>query len=206
MRSLPNAIANRIGDRNLRRRSLLWITASNGGTPVSVGFWDDAGDVTIPVTDYATGQTVQRLYHGAGSLIGIDDIPLVADLTVREVSVTLSQIDASVVNAVRGYDCRLAPVEIHHAWQDPASRVMLGPALPMFAGVVGEITITDPQAGEAGKIVARLVSQSREMTRANPDMRSDQSQRLRTSGDKGYEHAGVCGEWDIPWGSARNRR
>jgi hypothetical protein len=44
------------------------------------------------------------------------------------------------------------------------------------------------------------VSHTQEMTRSNPDTRSDASQRLRSGTDNFYADCASVGEWEIFWG------
>ena len=71
MRSYDPAELTQLQARDgLRPRLLVWIIARNRttGAPEPVGFWNGADDQVITVGG------VDRTYHGAGGLLGMDDL------------------------------------------------------------------------------------------------------------------------------------
>ncbi len=71
---------------------------------------------------------------------------------------------------------------------------------PRFIGFVDGVDIVTPAEGEEGSITLSCVSHTQEMTRSNPDTRSDASQRLRSATDDFFADTTVAGEWEIFWG------
>jgi hypothetical protein len=197
----PATVAYLQSRKGVKPRDFLWITGKNrsSGLPESVGFWSDWHTVTVPVISGETGLETTRTYTGSGTLIRIDAIPLVSDLTIRTVRVKLSQLNEAVALAIRGYDPRFAKVEIHRGMLDLDTNSMVAPALPHFVGRVNQAPIDTPAAGAEGSITLSVVSHSRELTKTNPQKRSDETQRLR-SGDRGRRWSGVAGQWDFFWG------
>jgi len=207
MRTLDAGVVTALQARTLRARNLFWFTVKDRDTdaPTSLGLWNEVGTVTLNVIDAYTGSSTARTFYGAGSLIDIPDIPLTADLTVREIGITLNGIDDVVANAIRGYEPKLAPVQIYRALFNVNSWTLVAPAVPRFVGFIDTLTINTPPEGEFGSIAVKLVSQLRELTRANPDVRSDESQRARSTGDRFFEYAEEVGEWKQWWGKAKGR-
>lgn len=187
-------------------REFLWIVGKDRSTgePAAAGLWNDLDVVTVTVLDGLTGSEVSRDYAGAGSLIKIDAIPLTSDLTIRTVRIRLSQVNAAVANAIRGYDPRFAHVEIHKGLFHLSTRQLIAPPVAHFVGQVNGAPIRTPPPGQEGDITLSVVSQTRELTRTNPAKKSDETQRLR-SGDRFRRYKDVAGQWDVFWGEKKVR-
>lgn len=188
--------------RTLVKRTLFWIVARDRdtGDPQSIGFWDDLGTVTLSVKEGLTLSTVSREYIGSGTLIEAGRIALTSDISVRPLEIRLSQIDESVALAVRGYDARNARVEVHEAMFDPATRSLIAAAEPLFVGYVDTLRVITPAESQDGAIEITCVSHTRDLTRANPAVRSHVDQVLRSSTDSFFRDSGAVGEWEIYWG------
>ncbi|MDI7923410.1 hypothetical protein [Ferirhizobium litorale] len=198
--SAENALA--LAQRRLVARDFLWIVARDrtDNSPQTVGFWSDVGDVSADVIDPDTGLVETRNWYGSGTLIGIDAIPMVSNITVQPVKIVMSQLDDLVQQAVRLYDCKQARVEIFRGLLDPETRLMVAPAFCRFVGFVDDIEITTPPENDAGAVTLTVNSHTQELMRANPDTRSDASQRLRSSTDNFFQDAPTVGEWEFFWG------
>lgn len=207
MRQISSANATALAARQLVARDFLWIVARSlsTGAAFPYGFWSDVGDITAEVINPDTGTAVARDFEGSGTLIQISDIPLVSNLTVQNVSISMSQLDPAVENIIRGYDMKQARVEVYRGLFNPASRLMVAPAVNRFVGFVDEVTIHTPKEGDAGNIELSCVSNAQEFTRSNPDTRSHDSQKLRSSTDTFFKDATVVGEWEHFWGTAKGK-
>jgi hypothetical protein len=186
----------------LMPRDFIWFVVKDrtSGAAVTDGYWSDIGIITADIIDPDTGGTVTRTWAGAGSLISISDIPLVSSLTVQNITVTLSQVADRVNNLIRGYECKQGRVEIYRGLFDPNNRIMVAPAVPRFVGTIDEAPITTPAEGENGDVSLSCTSNTVELTRSNPDTRSDSSQRLRSASDDFFVDAAVVGTWQQFWG------
>ncbi|MCG5483653.1 MAG: hypothetical protein KK482_08020 [Sinorhizobium meliloti] len=189
--------------RVLVARDFLWIVARNRstGVPVPDGMWSDVGNVSASVIDPDTGQTVMRDWYGAGTLIAIDDIPLVSNLSAQTLNIRLSQIHDHVQQLVREYDCRQARVEIYRGLFNPDTRKMVAPAECRFVGFVDKIDIRTPSENEDGAVTMTCASHTQEMFRANTETRSHETQILRAATDSFYRDAATTASWKIFWGS-----
>lgn len=170
------------------------------GSPVTDNYWSDVGDITCDVIDPETGGTVERTFKGAGGLISISDIPLVATLTVQNVEITLSQVSDEINTLVRTYDCKQGTVQIFRGLFDPDTREMVSPAFPRFIGFIDEAPITTPKEGAEGDVTLTCTAHTQELTRTNSETRSDVSQRLRSATDNFFVDAAVVGAWQQFWG------
>jgi hypothetical protein len=101
--------------------------------------------------------------------------------------------------AVRGYDLRLAAIEIHEGYLDLSTHQLLAPPVVDFVGWVNGAPITTPPAGGQGSITLNCVSHSRMLTRTNPAKRSHESQKLR-SNDQFRRYSTVAAQWQYWWG------
>jgi hypothetical protein len=188
--------------RRLVARDFLWLVVRtlDTGLPFGYGFWSDVGNVNAQVLNPDTGLAESRNFEGSGSLIQISDIPLVANLTVQNTTISMSQIDEGVANIVRGYDLKQARVEIYRGLFDPDTRQMVAPAFSRFIGFVDNVVITTPKEGEEGSVELTCASHTQEVTRSNPDTRSQDSQALRLSGDGFFKDTTTVGDWEFFWG------
>lgn len=177
-------------------RTLVWVTARNRATNAdeSAGFWNGLDDRTIT----AGGQA--RLYHGAGALMAVEGVTAGIGLDVRVVQVSLSPLAPEVAQTLRGYDPRLAPVEIHRALFDLDSGAIVGTPHRIFRGEVSELSIV---TGENASATLSLVSASRVLTRSVHAYRSDASMRARSGSDLFRRYSDISGEVDVWWGQKR---
>lgn len=203
MRELSDANNDALQDLRLVARDFVWIKARTFDTGASFeyGFWSDVGNVSAPVLNPDTGTEVTRTFEGAGSLISVSDIPLVANAEAQTITVTFSQIDEAVANIVRAYDLKQAVIEIYRGLFSPNTRLLVAAAFPRFVGFVDDVDIVTPSENEDGVISLSCVSHTQEMTRVNSDTRSDNSQRLRSSTDNFFQDATTVGEWEMFWGT-----
>lgn len=194
-------------DYRLVARDFLWLVVRrrDNGAPVTEGLWSDVGNVSAQVIDPDTGFAVLRDWYGAGSLVSIDDIPMVSNLSVQNVQISLNQIDDRINELIRLYDAKQARVEIFRGLFDPDSRQMVAPAECRFVGFVDQIEVKTPSENEAGYVMLSCASHTQEMTRSNPDTRSDNSQKLRLANDNFFVDTSTAGEWEIFWGSEKGK-
>lgn len=188
--------------RRLVARDFIWFVVRDRdtGNPVTDGYWSDVGTIAAEVIDPDTSAPVTRTFAGAGGLVSISDIPLVSNLTVQNVTVTLSQVSERINDLVRGYDCKQGKVQIFRGLFDPATHALVAPAFPRFAGTIDEAPITTPEENRSGDVVLTCTGNTQELTRANSDTRSDASQKLRDPDDDFYLHTATVADWQQYWG------
>lgn len=175
-------------------RHLIWIEAKNRSTGATEagGFWDGDDVRTFTIN----GQS--RQYAGAGALLGISPITSTVGIEVRTHTISLSGLTDEVLAAVRGFDVRLAPVEIHRAFFDPQKGVLIGNPIRILKGVVDQAPI--PRAAQDGSETLELtiLSASQALTRRLTAKKSDAMQKAINPADKGREYsAAIAG---VFWG------
>lgn len=185
-------LASRLG---YHAEVLVWVQARNRatGAPETLGLWTGAEDISFVVN----GQT--RHYAGAGAMLSLDPIVYSAGLEVRVHRMRLSGVDETVAQLVRGYDARLAAVELHVARFDLDSGALVDEPELRLRGTVDEMPIHAPEQGGEAYIDMSVASQSRELTRTLTLRKSDENQRLR-SGDRLRQYAGLSGKVTSYWG------
>ncbi len=170
-----------------------------GGAPVSFGFWTGDDDADFVVVDGETGAPVTRTYYGAVNMV-IDNIPRVSDMSIQTIEIQVSQIATATELLVRGYDVRLAKVEIHEMAMSNSSRLPVSEPEVVFLGQIDGAPIETPGIGEDGAITFAINSDAMSMlARVNPRKSSDQSQRRR-SDDRFGQYSGSVRSWKIKWG------
>lgn len=193
--------------RQLVARDFLWLVVRDRSTGASVtdGLWSDVGNISAQVINPDTGLVDTRDWYGSGTLVAIDDIPMVSNLSVQNVNIRLSQIDGRINDLVRLYDAKQGRVEIYRGLFDPDSRQMVAPAECRFVGFIDQIEIKTPSENEEGSVTLVCASHTQEMTRGNPDTRSDATQKLRGATDNFFQDTSTAGEWEVFWGSKKGK-
>lgn len=201
-RTISASNQDALQDRRLVARDFLWIVARkrDTGEPVSDGMWSDVGDILADVINPDTGLPITRQFRGSGTLVEISDIPLVMNISVQNVVIRMSQVEARVEQLVRDYDCKQARVEIFRGLFSPDTRQLVAPAECRFVGFVDEIEIKTPSENGEGGVFFTCASHTQEMIRSNPDTRSHESQILRAPGDTFFQDVGTVGDWELFWG------
>ncbi|UPJ30312.1 hypothetical protein [Bradyrhizobium sp. CW1] len=203
-RSIATDNYTALSARKLISRDFVWFIVRDlvTGNPVTDGYWSDVGTISADVIDPETGSTVTRSFVGASRLISISDVPVVSNLTVQTVSITLAQVASRVNDLIRGYDCKQGKVQVFRGLFDASTRVMVAPAFPRFAGTIDEAPVTTPKEGEAGDVTLTCTGNTQELTRSNSDTRSDASQKLRDPDDDFFIHAATVADWQQYWGKS----
>lgn len=204
MFSLDSAEITALQQSTVDARNFVWLLPKDRetGNPVGIGFWSDGGPFTCDVVDALTGSTVSRSFNG-GALVEIGEITRASDIAVRRVEVTLSAIDEATAALLRTYDGRQAPIQIYRGIFTPGTFNLMAPAKPVFVGFVDEAPIVTAALNGTSKAGLRCVSQTVELTRKNPAVRSHESQIARAAGDNFYKDVNTVGDWEVAWGEHR---
>lgn len=177
-------------------RKLVWVSGRNRetGAVESLGLWDGDDDQAINI-----GGT-PRMYHAGGSVMQIPPVVSEIGLDVRMQSIVLSPINDAVIQAIRVYEPRLAPVEIHRALLDPETGGVIGDPHPVFRGWIDEVVITTPEEGGEGACELRCASTARAGTRTLGQRWSDESLKRRGTRIARYADVGGANRPEEFWG------
>lgn len=185
------------GSTGIEARILFWISPKDRttGATVNFGFWggDDDMDFTI--------NAVSRTYHGAGALFAPDPLTYQVGLSVNTYGLTVSSLAPEIQDALRAYDPRVAPVEIHRAFFDTQSGALLEEPMRMFKGQVDDILFDTPEIGGGASATINMSSSAIFLTRALSQLKSETMQRDR-SNDRFFRWVDVSGNVSVSWGSA----
>ena len=193
--------------RTINARDLIYVQPRDFLTHsiVHFGFWNGRGDVTLAVTEGITAETVNRDFTASGAVLKVEDIPVSDNLQVVAATVTLSQLNADVENAVRAFDMRNAPIQIYRALFSSANpRLLLAPARCRFAGFVNAAPIATPAVGGEAAVTLTCTGCTNELTRTNTDLRSDESQQRRSPGDAFFKYVAATGQIQVFWGTEKS--
>jgi hypothetical protein len=173
---------------------LIWVDAKTfAGAAISVGFWtgDDHQDFVI--------NAVTRTYYGAQGAIQIPALTYELGAAVSSMDLTLS-LSPEGEDAVRGYNIRFAPIEIHCALFRPDTSALLD-IQRFFKGSIDGSPIPTPAMGGRSSLPLKLVSSMRAGTMTRAGKKSDQSQRRR-SNDAFRQYGDLGVVTSDPWGGA----
>lgn len=182
----------------VRAHTLVWIIAKDRSTGVAtpLGLWTGDDHETITVGGSA------RNYYGAGTLMHVEPIIYQAGVTIRMQQLTFSPLAPEVAQVIRGYEPRLAAIEIHRALYSTTTGVLIAPPHQVFVGTIDDIMIETPAIGGSASVRITAASAARQLTRVLPQKKSDETQRLR-SGDRFRRYADVTTEAEVFWGEKR---
>lgn len=195
-----NTAAYLAGETAIVSHVLIWIAAKNriSGAAETIGFWtgDDHQDFVVD------GQS--RTYFGAGDVLEVPAITYESGLQVRMHSFGLAALAPEVAMALRGYEPRLAAVEVHRVLFYSSTGAQAADPHRVLAGWIDEAQINTPAIGGQGSATISVASSARALTRTLPICKSDAQQRLR-SGDRFRRYVDVSGSVDVFWGSKRDK-
>ena len=209
MRAVDSAAQALRAERGgLAERIMVWIAARNRSTDdiEALGLWSGEDAETITVTDLWTGAVATRLFHGAGALLGISGVQHEAGLSVRPVRLSLSALDAAVIEAVRVYDPRGARVQVWRRTLSPATGLQVGVPEPWFKGFCNKAPLPRPAPGGEAILELELVSTARLLSIPNGRRKSDAAQRSRDPDDRFRRYKAIARTIDVPWGEKDARR
>lgn len=205
MRSLLNANVGALLGETVFPRDFIEIAAKNRdtGSVVYERLWSDIFDVSAQVFDPITESTVTKAFAGAGGLVeSAEGIPMVSDLTVQEVTLNFAAYGDDVDRILRLYDVKGAQIIIWRGFLNVETRLMVAPAETIFIGEINTVSLPTGEDGSEQYSQVVCVS-SQELTRSNPETRSDASQRRRSTGDTFFKYAAAVPDWTMWWGQKR---
>lgn len=179
----------------------VWFTVRrrSTGAPVSEGYWSGDVPVSAPVADPRLG-TVWRPFNPAPGLIGIGEIPRVADLSARTVDIRLAKVSTRVANLVRTFDPQQGEVMVFRGIFDGRTRQMLEAAELRYRGFIDRLSIPTAEAGGIADVVVHCVTDARQMTRYSTATRSLVDQARRSATDNFHADVATVGSWEFFWG------
>jgi len=175
---------------------LVWVTARNRATglPETMGLWTGPDN-----RQFTIGGQV-RTYYGAGDLIGVDPIENSTGLDVIMRNISLAHISPEVATLLRGYDPRLAPIEVHIADYIPQTNVLAGAPRRVIFGSIDQSSIPTPAIGSDGVASITIASAARALTQKLTGKWSNETQQVEHPGDTFFGYANISGQVSVSWG------
>ncbi|WP_347268185.1 hypothetical protein [Paracoccus sp. (in: a-proteobacteria)] len=197
MRSFSPATASYFASRaGFIGHILVWFQARNrtSGAVETIGFWTGADHA-----DFSIGAET-RTYYAAGAMLGMDPIQRETGLKVRSQRISFSQVSAEVIQLVRTYDPRHAPVEVRRALFDPASEALVDTPHVILRGYVDSLKLPTPAKGESANITVEIATAGRALTRPLARYRSKATLLARAPADGFRRYASVADVGEVKWG------
>lgn len=189
---ISTAIQSAIANDAVSARWLIWIEARNRTTGAR-----EAGGVSTLEEDYSFSIAGKnRVYSGAGPIIGLPEIAYDSGTVIQNQRLTLSIISPAVIQMIRQYDAKFAPVEMRVAFYSTTTGQLIDTAVA-FQGFVDGINIRE---GEQAACELTLCSLNRGGTKTLGYRKSDASQKQRNSNDNGRKYASIAGSVPVAWG------
>lgn len=174
-------------------RWLIWVKERWGTGTLGITTFE--GDIRIPIDG------VNRTYVGAGPILGMPEINYEAGTTIQNHRLTLSILDAKVVNMIRNFNVRLMEVEIRVAFFDAETDALIGTDIA-YLGTMDGITIKE--GGKTSSCEVVVSSRNRAGTKTLYLRKSHASQSLKRypedPTDNGRKYASIAGTVTVAWG------
>ncbi|MBM2294712.1 hypothetical protein JQX09_22400 [Sulfitobacter pseudonitzschiae] len=201
MRELSTAISQFLQSRGPRHAHLMvWIEARNRetGQAETIGFWTGADHTEIAIGG------VTRTYFGAGTLLSMSPLIIEAGLNVRTSRLHFSKVAPEVQVAVRGYETREAPTEVHVAYFDALTHQLIDAPVRVFKGRITGLKMTRPKKGDPSAICeVSMQTTARALTKTLALKKSNAALLARAPSDQFRDAADISGAIETVWGEIR---
>ena len=197
----PTSAAYLAARSGVASRHMVHVLARNRATGAreALGLWQGDDHLSLTLGGEA------RTYYGAGALVGVEPIRSGIGLEVRMLQLVLAPMTPEVAQLLRGYDARLAPVELHRALLSLETGQLIADPIRVFRGWIDEVRIRTGEVGGTGEATVTLASAARGLTRALTLTRSEAEMRRRSAGDAFRQYTDIAGEVGVWWGETRER-
>jgi hypothetical protein len=175
-----------------------------GGSAETFGYWTGPDNITTNVPPASGGSSESRDFIGGGTLLEVPPIIDAIGVDARSITIGLDHISdaaGSPMDAVFGNNIRVARVELHRGFLDPATWELVAEPSLIFEGRVDGASVDDAEAGGTGGLSLEAVSGAIDLTKTNPAMESDEQQKLR-SGDRMRQYGDTVA--DVWWGQTKD--
>lgn len=160
-----------------------------GGEDEPLCFWDDVGNITV-------GGDV---YNGAAGRFTIEASTSASDLSIRNLNVTFSGLDASVIGMIDGVQWHQQPILVQRAFFAIDTPQILN-VTPEYSGFIDQLIWNEGADGSPSTLILQCESASREYSRSGSRTASDADQRERDPDDGFFAAAANAVAKSIDWG------
>ncbi|UYN98353.1 MAG: hypothetical protein KIT02_10280 [Devosia sp.] len=173
-----------------------------GGAADEWVYWTGEDNIAVNLVPAGETTPVSRNAVGGGTLLDIPPIVDAIGVEARSITIGLDHISEAAggpLDMVFGNNVRVARVEMHRAFLDPATWNLVSTPTLMFAGRVDGASIDDAAAGGEGALSLDCISSAIDLTKTNPAMESDEQQKRR-DGDRFRRYGDTAGQIQTWWG------
>lgn len=176
-----------------------------GGSAAEFVYW--TGEVNVAINVVPAGETtpVSRNAVGGGTLLDVPSIVDAIGVEARSITFGLDHISDAAggpMDMVFGHNVRVARVEMHRAFFDPATWNLVSTPVLMFSGRVDGAAVDDAAAGGEGGLSLEAVGSAIDLTKTNPAMQSDEQQKRR-AGDRFRRWGDSASTIETWWGRTK---
>jgi len=177
-RTVPSALLSALAQSEVQPYYAVELAFDSG----TVRLWTGYGDRTIE----------SNTYVGAGSLLNIQGLSEVADLSAKAITISLSGVATDLVS-----------LALQEPYQRRRCRVLFGVTnitdiVEVFAGSVNTMPIED--SGETSTIVATVDSKLVETEKASNLRYTSETQKARYAGDTFFDYVSAIQDAEVVWG------
>lgn len=177
-----------------------------GGSAAEFVYWTGEDNIAVNVLPPGETTPVSVNAVGGGTLL---DIPAIVDaigVEARSITIGLDHISSSAgspMDMVYGSNIRVARVDLHRAFFDPATWNLVSTPVLMFSGRVDGASVDDAAAGGEGGLSLDIIGSAIDLTKTNPAMESDEQQRRR-DGDRFRRWSDSAATVETWWGQVKS--
>ena len=184
MRTLSSPVLAALDSGRFRVRCLLRADIPSGVFAI----WDDIGDISVGGTTYA----------GAAGRFQVGPVSSTADLSARNVDVTLSGLDNAATAIIDRADWHQRAILIQRVIISEDAPQVLS-LMPYFAGFLDQLIRKEKPNGQS-ILTFRCEASARELARNGARTRSDADQRQRAADDGFFQFTTTAVVTSIQWG------
>lgn len=177
-----------------------------GGSAAEFVYWTGEDNIAVNVVPAGETTPVSRNAVGGGTLLRVPDVVDAVGVEARTINFGLDHISSatgSPMDMVYGNNVRVARVEMHRAFFDPATWNLVSTPVLMFSGRVDGAAVDDAAADGEGGLSLEVVSSAIDLTKTNPAMESDEQQKRR-DGDRFRRWGDSAATVETWWGQAKS--
>lgn|GEM_PF-1800564 len=157
----------------------------------TLGWWNDAGDITVNGIDYAGDCAIGPISGLAG----------LSDLSMASVSVSLSMVDPQLRDAFAIRTWHLRPMTIQILLFDPTMRTAYATPLQRYRAMMDKVSYPQSTSDKA-EITVKLADFLSRGLRSPAAFRTDGDQRMRLATDSSFRYVSTVDRpVDVVWGT-----
>lgn len=152
--------------------------------------WNGDSDFTTKIGG------INTTFIGSGNLLEMPRFSFTQGVDVKTHAMSLNVLSPEIINIIRAYDSRYAPITFYVGIFNPANFNLVG-IVKVYSGFIDTIEISEVEDSETCTI--DIVSGIRSGTKPLTLMKSHESQKLRDETDEGFKYSTIAESVLIEW-------